>query len=37
MGRGRVVKKGWRKRGAATVCSFLMVATVIYYRVLEEP
>lgn len=37
MGKGHVVKKGWRKRGAARVCSFLKVATVIYYRVLEEP
>jgi len=32
-----VVKKGWRKTGAARVCSSLMVLAVICSRVLEQP
>jgi len=37
MGRVYVVKKGWRNRGAARVCSSLMVLAVICSRVLEQP
>jgi len=32
-----VVRKGWRKRGAARVCPSLMVLAVICCRVLEQP
>jgi len=32
-----VVKKGWRKRGAARVCSSLLGLAVICSRVLEQP